>query len=365
MAVLTLADLDDLCRGAAFLGTGGGGDPYIGRLMAQEAIRAAGGSVELKALSSVPDDALVIAVGNMGAPTVLIEKVPGGDEPVWALRRLEAHLGRPADAVIPFEAGGVNSTLPLLIGAKTGLPVIDADGMGRAFPELQMETFGVYGVPAAPMAIANEFGDTVLIQTHSDRMTEWIARGVTIRMGGQTSIAEYAMDGASAKRVSIPGTMTLAQRIGRRLRDARERHADPFADLIDMLRDTHYRVGRVLFSGKIVDVLRETRHGFAVGRALITGLDGWVGTMEITFQNENLVARHDGRVRAIVPDLICILDTETAEPITTEWLRYGQRVTVMGVGVPEIMRTPQALAVFGPASFGLDDPFIPIEDLPE
>ena len=30
-----------------------------------------------------------------------------------------------------------------------------------------------------------------------------------------------------------------------------------------------------------------------------------------------------------MPDLICVLDAETAEPITTEGLRYGQRVRVL------------------------------------
>jgi DUF917 family protein len=86
--------------------------------------------------------------------------------------------------------------------------------------------------------------------------------------------------------------------------------------------------------------------------------------MHITFQNENLIARVDGEVKAIVPDLICILDSETAEPITTETLRYGQRVKVMAVSVPPIMRTPEALAIFGPQAFGLDEPFTPIETLP-
>ena len=42
---------------------------------------------------------------------------------------------------MPIEAGGVNSLLPLALAARLGLPVIDADGMGRAFPELQMVTF--------------------------------------------------------------------------------------------------------------------------------------------------------------------------------------------------------------------------------
>jgi DUF917 family protein len=85
--------------------------------------------------------------------------------------------------------------------------------------------------------------------------------------------------------------------------------------------------------------------------------------MELTFQNEHLVARVHGQVRAIVPDLICVLEAETAEPITTEAIRYGQRVKVMAVSVPEIMRTPEALAVFGPKAFGLDGEFRPIETL--
>jgi DUF917 family protein len=37
-----VADVDDIATGGAILGTGGGGDPYIGKLMAQEAIRRHG-----------------------------------------------------------------------------------------------------------------------------------------------------------------------------------------------------------------------------------------------------------------------------------------------------------------------------------
>jgi DUF917 family protein len=354
-----IADLADLARGAAFLGTGGGGDPYIGRLMAEAALERHG-PVRLVSLAELADDALVIAVGNMGAPTVLIEKIPSGDEPTAAVRRLEAHLGRMADAIIPFEAGGVNSLLPLVIAAQTGLPVVDADGMGRAFPELQMETFAVYGVSASPMAITNEHGDSVVIDAHSAAMTEWIARGVTIRMGGQTSIAEYAMSGSEAKRVSVPETMSLCMTIGRAWPEAKANAEDPVERLLGLLPSTHYRYGRELFAGKIVDLERRTERGFAIGRMLIGGT---AGELEVTFQNENLVARLDGRVLAIVPDLICILDGETAMPITTEWLRYGQRVRVIGVAVPEIMRTAPALQLFGPQAFGLPDAYVPIEEI--
>ena len=42
MREIKVEDLRDLARGAAVLGTGGGGDPYVGRLLAQQAIRRHG-----------------------------------------------------------------------------------------------------------------------------------------------------------------------------------------------------------------------------------------------------------------------------------------------------------------------------------
>ncbi len=358
---LTRQHLLDLARGAAFLGTGGGGDPYIGRLMVERALEE-GGTVTLLPLEEVPDDWFVIPTAMMGAPTVMIEKIPRGDEAVASLRALEAHLGRKADATMPIECGGINSTMPLVVGARTGLPVIDADGMGRAFPELQMETFNVYGVPGTPMAITNEHGDTTLVTSHDNKMMEWLARGITIRMGGSSLIAEYSMDGADAKRTSVPGTISLGIGIGRCLREARAEHEDPFDALIEMLRGTLYGYARVIFEGKVVDVFRRTTEGFAKGNARIESTNG-SGTLELRFQNEHLIALDDGEVRGIVPDLICVLEAETAEPITTEGIRYGQRVKVMVVSTPAIMRSPEALAVFGPRAFGLDHDFVPIEEL--
>ncbi len=362
MFELDREDLKDLCRGAAFLGTGGGGDPYIGRLMVEHAMDESG-PVTIIDPSEVPEDALVLPTAMMGAPTVLVEKIPRGDEAVKSLQRLERHLGKKAFATMPIEIGGINSTMPLVVGARLGLPVVDADGMGRAFPELQMETFAVYGVSGTPMAITNEYGDCTLVETRDNKMMEWIARGVAIRMGGAAYIAEYAMTGEEVRRTSVPNTLTLALKIGRCIREARQGHINPFQALLDLLPQTPYSFGKIIYRGKIVDIFRETRAGFAAGLCKIQGLDEWPGIMEIEIQNENLTARVDGELKAIVPDLICIMDSETAEPITTETLRYGQRVTVMGVAVPPIMRTPEALAIFGPVGFGIDALFTPIEQM--
>jgi uncharacterized protein len=356
---LDRGDLLDLARGAALLGTGGGGDPYVGRLMVEQAMRQ-GGRVVLRALDEVEDDDFVIPTAMMGAPTIMLEKLPSGREASSALRALEEHLGRRATVTMPIECGGLNSTIPLVVGAQLGLDVVDADGMGRAFPELQMETFHVYGVSGSPMAIANEHGDTVILSAHDNRMMEWIARGVTMRMGGAASIAEYAMDGRTARRVSIAGTISLGIRLGECLRLAREAHRDPFAELVETLADTPYQHGRTLFEGKVADVDRRTDGGFVKGHATIVGQRA-ASRLDLSFQNEHLLAVVDGEVLAMVPDLICVLEADTAEPITTEGLRYGQRVRVMGISTPDIMRTPEALAVFGPRAFGLDVEFRPVE----
>ena len=362
MRELTIEDLRDLSRGAAVLGTGGGGDPYVGRLLAERQL-ALGRRIRVISPDELDDDALVVPTSMMGAPTVIVEKLPSGEENVTALRALEARLGRSAAATMPVECGGVNSMIPLYMAAKLDLPVVDADGMGRAFPELQMETFHVYGVPGTPMSVADEKGDATVVESGSNHRMEWLARGVTIRMGGASYVSMYPMTAAEVRRTAIPGTLGLAQGIGAALRTAREEHRDPFAALTEMLAGTIYSHGAVLFRGTVVDVERRPVEGFARGRARLEPFEGddW---LELTFQNEYLVARSEGETRAVVPDLICTLDTETGEPITTEALRYGQRITVYTVSTPEIMRTPAALETFGPAAFGLPDPYVPVEQMP-
>src|SRR5438105_92565 len=207
-------DLEDLARGAAVLGTGGGGNPYIGKLLARQAIRQYG-PVTLVDAAEVPDDAVVVQSAMMGAPTVMVEKLPGGDEVVNALLALQDHLGQQVTHVVCGEAGGINSTIPFVVAARTGLPLIDADGMGRAFPELQMLVPSMFGVSATPMVVADEKGNTVLLRTTGNRWTERFARSATIEMGCTALIACYAMNGQQVRDTMVLGTLTLCQELGR------------------------------------------------------------------------------------------------------------------------------------------------------
>jgi len=62
--------------------------------------------------------------------------------------------------------------------------VVDADGIGRAFPELQMCLPYVYGCPAYPSGIADEKGNVLTFnKVTSPKQLENIARAICTSMG--------------------------------------------------------------------------------------------------------------------------------------------------------------------------------------
>jgi DUF917 family protein len=353
----TEADLDDLAVGAAILGTGGGGNPYVGKLLARAAIREYG-PVTIVDVDEVPDDALVVPSAMMGAPTVIVEKLPSGEEALEAFLALQEHLGREITHTMPIEAGGLNSTMPFTVASRLGIPVVDADGMGRAFPEVQMVTATIYGIPATPMALADEKGNRVLLdRTVDNRWTERFARSVTVDMGSTALVAQYALSGSQLKEAMVRGTLRLATELGALVRESRARHEDPVAAIVDRLG------GRRLFTGKITDVARRTVAGFTRGEARVEGLGADAGAeLVLEFQNEFLVARRGGDILASVPDLITVVDSDTGEPTTTEELRYGFRIAVLGAPCDHRWRSEAGLEIVGPRCFGYDFDFVALEE---
>jgi DUF917 family protein len=346
-----------MARGAGILGSGGGGDPTIGRLMAQRAV-ADHGPVTLLTADEVPDGALVVAVSMMGAPTVMVEKPPSGQEYATALRALAATLGEPITHLTCVEVGGVNSMVPFAAAATVGLPLIDADAMGRAFPELQMKLPGLVGIGTAPMAVADDKGNVCVLRTTTNHWSERLARALTIEMGCSTATAQLVMRGSDVARSMALGTLTWAEAVGAAVRRARDELGDPVGAARAELG------GILLFSGKITDVRRSTTRGFARGGAMLEGLESWEGsTFELDFQNEHLAARRDGEVVATVPDLITVVETATGDPVNTEVLRFGLRVSVLAAPCDPRWRSPEGLALVGPRYFGYDLEYRPVESL--
>jgi DUF917 family protein len=159
------------------------------------------------------------------------------------------------------------------------------------------------------------------------------------------------------KEATIPGTVTLIQKIGRAIRTAQAAHTDPIRAVCDSTG------GFPIWKGKVGDVSRRTVGGFARGTASIEGIGEYQGrTLEIDFQNEFLIARDGDDVLVTTPDLITALDAETGEPITTESLHYGFRIAVVGIPSHRQWRTSRGQELVGPGYFGYDVPFVPVEN---
>lgn len=350
--ILGEADLIPLSIGAAVLGTGGGGNPYIGMLRTRELVRK-GASVRVLPLDALPDDALVGTVGTIGSPVIGIEKINEGRESFRAMQALEETLGVTMSALIASEIGGANAMAAIVAAAHAGLPVIDGDGMGRAFPEIQMTTFAIYGEGDRDnvAALSDAKGNVVVIRKVTDaRMLERLARTVVVEMGASAGAAGAPMPMDFVRRTAVPATITQAIGIGHTIIDARARRQNVVERVVEATD------GKLFFTGKVVDIRRELSGGFVRGQAIVSGIDQWAGSeARIAIQNENLVLWVDGVPVITVPDLIMNLELDTGEPITTEVLRYGQRVAVIGLPAHPLLRTARALEVVGPHAFGYPD----------
>ena len=364
MKAITKDNLEDFIRGTALLGTGGGGDPYIGRLMLNQELKKCK-KIDILDPDELTDEHFGITLACMGAPTAFVEKLPNASAMIASMERAENELGRKFNCIIPLEAGGINATIPLVVAARLGLPVVDGDGMGRAFPEFQMTTFNIYGADVNPFVMSDDFGNTVLLNTDAAIRTERYGRPVCVQMGGIAQCASYPMSGSVMRSTCVPRTVSLAIEIGATLRAARSAGTEDVCEAIV----AHFKVSNpprfasVIFDGKVQDVLRETTAGFAVGKVRISALDDPSREMLITFQNEFSHASIGDETLAIVPDLIAILDRETGEPITTENLGYGQRVKVVAIAASENMRSAEALEFIGPRAFGIEEDFRKLEAL--
>jgi uncharacterized protein len=341
-------EIEDIAAGAGLFGAGGGGSPYLGRLLAKNALREHG-PVDLVDPDELGPDALVVCVCGVGAPTIGLEKLWNGVEGLYALRLFEPLLDAPITHIGCLEVGGVNSTAPFAIAARLGLPVVDCDLMGRAFPQFQMVMPTLYGIKT-DVAVADERGNSAVIRGLDNHWIERLTRNFTVQVGCHTMAASFPMRAGQIRQATVLRTISKAQAVGRLVRAAHDAGVHPVDVVLDEMNAAR------LFTGRVTDVNRRTADGWAIGQVEITGLAGDQGhTVTVDFQNEYLVARRDGTPAVTVPDLIILVDSDRGHAITTEDVRFGMRVDVVVAPCDPRFKTDEGLKVVGPPAFGYPD----------
>src|ERR687888_106411 len=322
-------EIESLAIGAWILGTGGGGSPYLA-LLNMRALYRKGARVSLMDPLDLADDDLVAVVSNMGAPLVGQERLTDPRTIARAVTMMEEYLGRRFRAIMSLEIGGGNAIQPFMAAALLDLPVVDADCMGRAFPEAQMTSFAIHDLPMYPLTLVDVRDNAVIVaRAESWKWMERLSRTACVAVGSIAATCKAPRTGKEVKECAILGTTTKAIRLGEVVQAARRAHRDPVEAVLDAAD------GRLLFTGKVEDVARRTTEGFLRGRATLEGLDDCKGRrFELAFQNEFAVGWLDGTPRVTTPDLICVMDAISGEAIGTEVIRYGQRVRVIALPAP-------------------------------
>ncbi|KAI0170963.1 hypothetical protein BJ166DRAFT_208485 [Pestalotiopsis sp. NC0098] len=369
-------DLEMISTGCGILGTGGGGPTHHEFLKSLSALRKAGaGKMRVISPKALKDTDIVSFGSWYGSPSVINERIAGGNEIISGIKAANKILGNQSfDALLLDEIGGGNGLSIFPPAVYFDVPIVDGDAMGRAYPTMYHATFSVYGHSMTPCVLSDARGNVSAVM-HSDTPTrlENILRTTAVELGLGCAVCANPLAGSVIKEYAVPNTLSQAWFLGKAVHLARRQKVD-HVDAI--FAETP---GKLLYRGKIVDVQRYIGGGYTMGVVIIAPVEDDDAKrngderaspdqhMRIPFQNEFLYAAlsPDGseagqQVACTVPDLISILGQD-GEAIGSQDLRYGLRVDVIALPAHPLWKSEAGLKVGGPEGFGLDMPFVGVE----
>ncbi len=334
-------NLATLSLGATLLGSGGGGDPSIlyGPL---HYLLNKNGPVKIIQQDNLPQDALVVPLALIGAPLISLERLPNSIMFLELLNAIRKNNPGRKLVLMPAEIGGCNALTPFMLAAQTGLAVLDADLIGRAFPKLQMCKPAVLGKHQQITYLASPFGNCTSFETSCLNNLETKAREITIQYGSSAVIATFLFEAKEHSDYLIPDSLTRALQLGHLLQNASRDRAH-FAELTQ---------ARKIGEGILTEICHSLEDGFLTGYALIKMA---TQTIQVFYQNEYLLVQeeHQEKILAASPELITLLESRSGQPLTSESLRYGLRVEVFALPAPDFWNEPRAYAEVNIDVFGL------------
>jgi len=350
--VITKKDIPFLSLGAKFLSCGGGGETKTVEYLLLSVMEDSD-MIVVKTIVELMKE-WIVPVAMVGSSVLSNEDLPSGTEVVRTLELYETITGKNTDAVISIEIGGINGLTPLVAALERNIPVIDGDGMGRAFPDLEMTTFFDSHVPLFPLAAVSECED-LLVSDQSQ--FEGNFHSFILENNGYCHVACYGMNGSQMKAAMVPGTLKLARDIGEALVNGSLQAK--LQSLRILFSNSVYGEMKVVFWGRITSIHRWFDNDVLVGSCHLSGQ--WANhgqSADVYFQNEFLSIT-SGKKGSATPDLIVFLHCETGLPLSVSDIREGMLLSVLVIPAPSKLYTKDLLRTAGPTSFGIPKEFSP------
>lgn len=369
--ILDQSDVDAMLIGFSIYGTGGGGDPEWGRRIIGNDF-SKGRFYNIIDPEDVEDDAFICSGGIMGSVKALEDMSYDEIIASWeddfilmkAIREMEKIKGKKVDYIIPFEAGGLNSPVIMTLAARLGIPVVNADAVGRSAPETQMTSFIGYGISLNPMPLVDNKGNTIVVMNSNESTyADEIGRFVVTKGGGMGANAHYAMSGAELKKSCIPGAISNSIRIGKMILEAKEKGKNPVAEFIEKEK------GLKLFEGTVKEVVGEDKGGFYLTNVILDGFSEFISKKaKLVIKNEVMAVWVDGAIKSVFPDLACMLYTESGIGVMSSDIKEGMKITLVGLPCHDRLRfcmsTEAGKKALGGARYGYPElEYVPFEQL--
>lgn len=314
------------------------------------------GPVALRRPEAVPPETGCVALCVIGSGSAMADLPPAGDEFALAVRRIEELQGTPFGAVFPLAAATVSALVPVVAASQLGVPLLDADGMGRTYALIHHTSMYLSGVSPAPLVAHGPTGESVLIDVRIGPRADRLLRANVDTLGGWAALAAYPTTAGVLRRAALPGTVSRLLNVGRLLLER------PIPDvLVARLAAITgcSRIGR----GRIVELEHLSRPNDVTipghPSSLVLEESGGQGRqLRIELRSEIVAVFADGRLVAAAPDLLCLFDVSRGEIASLDSLEPGDLVDVLVTPSDAVWYSPEGMAMVGLGShgIGLDHP---------
>lgn len=351
IAAIGVDDVPALYEGAKFYSPGVGDANKSSLTAWLTGLLDRNGPVPLRRVETLPTETRCISVCVLGSGPAMADLPPSGDEFELAIRQLERLQGAPFGAVYPLAAATISALVPVVAASQLGVPLLDADGMGRTFALIHQTAMHLAGVSPTPLVALGPTGESVLVEAPAGPRADPMLRATVDVVGGWAALAAYPTTAGVLRRAALPGTVSRLLNVGRLLVE----RGDPEALVARLGAVTgSRRIGRARIAE--LEHLSRPTDGTSPAHpsSLVADELGGLGRqLRIELRSEIVAVFADGMLAAGAPDLLCLVDASRGQLATLDNLQIGDVVDIIATPADAIWYSPAAMQMVGLGSHNI------------